>query len=98
MYMTSHAIAHATRDSKRAIGIAVSDRDLIEFPNKKSKMDVFFDGQSFIYTDYKNKFVVHPNYEMKIDRNRVKKVNFITAGVVTDKREFLDNVRYKKIS
>lgn len=51
-------------------------------------MDLYFDGEKFIYTDYKAKFIVHPNYEMKIKGKKTKKVNLVTAGKVTDPKEF----------
>ena len=43
-----------------------------------------------------SKFIVHPNYKMKISREVVKLVNFITATRRTDKKEF-NGKRYIKI-
>ena len=40
--------------------------------------------------------VVHPNYQMKVCREVVKLVNFITATKRTDKKEF-NGKRYVKI-
>jgi len=94
IYFTRHALSHsqrATKGHKR-----VSERDLIEFPIKKRYMDKYYDGESFIYTDYKNKFIVHPNHKIKLPSGRKKVVNFVTAGVVTDKNEFKLK-KYKKI-
>ena len=54
------------------------------------------DGECFIYTDGKSKFIVHPNYQMKVSREIVKLVNFITATRRTDKKEF-NGKRYIKI-
>lgn len=51
-------------------------------------MDLFYDGKSFVYTDYKTKYIIHPNYKMKIDRKKISKVNFVTAGRVADPNEF----------
>ena len=84
IYMSSKQIAHSMRDSKASKGLVVSD------------MDLFYDGECFIYTDYKSKFVLHPNYEMKIDRNKVRKVNFITTSSVSDSEEFKMQ-KYQKI-
>jgi len=43
-----------------------------------------------------SKFIVHPNYQMKVSREVVKLVNFITATRRTDKKEF-NGKRYIKI-
>ena len=37
------------------------------------------DGEAFIYTDGLIKYVIHPNYEIKINRNKSKRVVFVTA-------------------
>lgn len=98
VYMTSESIAHATRDSKRKKDLAVSDSDLSSFPSKRTEMDLYYDTRNgnFIYTDGNTKYVVHPNYEMKISRKKKKVVNFVTASKVTDKKEF-NMKEYKKI-
>ena len=74
LYMSVKGITHARRPSKIRDGLAVSESDMAEFPKKRSQMDLFHDGTSFIYTDYKNKFIIHPNYELKIDGKKKKKV------------------------
>ena len=48
------------------------------------------------YTDGFSKFIIHPNYKMKISREVVKRVNFITATRRTDKNEF-NGKRFIKI-
>ena len=96
IYMSSKQIAHSMRDSKASKGLVVSDKDLADFPMNRTQMDLFYDGECFIYTDYKSKFVLHPNYEMKIDRNKVRKVNFITTSSVSDGEEFKMQ-KYQKI-
>ena len=96
IYMSSKQIAHSMRDSKASKGLVVSDNDLADFPLNRTQMDLFYDGECFIYTDYKSKFVLHPNYEMKIDRNNVRKVNFITTSSVSDSEEFKMQ-KYQKI-
>ena len=60
-------------------------------------MDLYYDGDSFIYTDYKSKFIVSPNKPIKIDGRKLEKVNFVTAGKVTDPTEFENDGRYRKI-
>lgn len=98
VYMSSSAIAHATRDSKRAKGLSVSDEDLTAFPGRRRKMDLYHDTRTgnFTYTDGKTKYVVHPNYEIKMPGGKRKLVNFITASKVIDKYEFRME-EYKKI-
>lgn len=59
-------------------------------------MDLFYDGSAFIYTDYKAKFIVHPNYAIKYSGKKTRRVNFITAGKVTDKEEFKLE-KYKRV-
>lgn len=88
IYMSTKSITHAIRKSKGEKGLAVTGKDLIDFPAKRRSMDLFFDGKSFIYTDYKTKYIIHPNYKMKIDRNKTSKVNFVTASKVKDPTEF----------
>lgn len=96
VYMSSHSIAHSLRDSKSIKGKTISLSALVRFPRNKSKMDLYHDGEVFVYTDYKSKFIIHPNYELKINRNKVRKVNYITATKVVDAKEFNGN-RYTKI-
>ena len=55
-----------------------------------------FNAASIIYTDGKSKFIVHPNYKMKISRELVAQVNFITATRVKDPAEFT-LPKYRKI-
>lgn len=95
IYMSAHFISHALRDSKTAKGIAIKDTDLISFPGRRYTMDLYYDGKSFVYTDNKIKFIINPNYEMKISRKKTKKVAFITAGK-TSMREFKMK-KYRKI-
>ena len=59
-------------------------------------MDLYFDGECFIYTNGLSKFIIHPNYEIKISRDKYKVVNFITATKVKDPAEFTIK-KYKKI-
>lgn len=59
-------------------------------------MDLYWDGEGFVYTDYANKFIIKPDYKIKVYGRRERKVNFITAGVVTDISEFSLS-RYKKV-
>ena len=51
-------------------------------------MDLYYDGECFIYTNGRSKFVIHPNYKMKICRDYVQVVNYITATKAKDPAEF----------
>lgn len=98
VYMSASAIAHATRDSKQAKGLVVSDADLVEFPIKREQMDLYYDTKTrnFTYTDGKNKYIIHPSYEIKMPEGKRKIVNFVTASKQLDKYEFRMD-KYKKI-
>lgn len=79
VYMSSHSLSHAERDHKVSVGKAVPKEDVIAFPITRYGMKMSYDGDAFIFTDGKAKYVIHPNYEIKLDRKRTKKVVFITA-------------------
>ncbi len=96
LYISAKQLQHCMRASKDAKGLVVSDADLVGFPKNRYAMDLYFDGECFIYTDDHSKFIVHPNYKMKISRELVAHVNFITATRRTDKKEF-NGKRYIKI-
>ena len=96
LYMSAKQLQHCLRASKDAKGLTVDDSDLIGFPVNRFQMDLYYDGECFIYTDGLSKFIIHPNYKMKISREVVKRVNFITATRRTDKNEF-NGRRYIKI-
>lgn len=97
IYMSAKQIQHCMRASKKAKGLVVTDTDLIGFPQNRFIMDLYYDGECFIYTDGTSKYIIHPNYQMKISRDEVKCVNFITASRRTDKKEF-NGKRYIKIA
>lgn len=82
------------RASKVKMGINVPPEDIALFPERHSRMLLFFDGEAFIYTDMRYKYIVHPSYEIKVSRKKEEHVNFITAGVVTDPKEFT-NRKYR---
>lgn len=88
-------VAHALRESKG--DKRVSKNDIVNFPITKNKMDKHYDGESFIFTDYKVKFIIHPNYELKMANGKRLKANIITAGRVTDATEF-ELSKYDKIN
>jgi hypothetical protein len=96
LYMSAKQLQHSMRASKGAKGLVVGDDNLISFPKTRFQMDLYYDGECFIYTDGQSKFIVHPNYQMKVSREVVKLVNFITATRRTDKKEF-NGKRFIKI-
>jgi len=96
LYMSAKQLQHCMRASKEAKGLVVSADELVKFPQNRYKMDLYYDGECFIYTDGFSKFIVHPNYKMKVNRDHIKLVNFITATRRTDKKEF-NGKRYIKI-
>ena len=96
LYMSAKQLQHCMRASKASKSLVVSDSDLIAFPNNRFQMDLYYDGECFIYTDGMSKFIIHPNYKMKISRELVTHVNFITATRVKDPAEFT-LPKYQKI-
>jgi len=96
LYMSAKQLQHSMRASKNVKGLVVEASELISFPESRFSMDLYYDGKCFIYTDVKSKFIIHPNYKMKISRELVAKVNFITATRVNDPAEFT-LPKYRKI-
>ena len=96
LYISAKQLQHCMRASKKAKDLVVSPEELIRFPQSRFQMELYYDGECFIYTDGFSKFIVHPNYKIKVNRDIVKLVNFITATRRTDKKEF-NGKRYIKI-
>ena len=96
LYMSAKQLQHCMRASKATKGLVVDAAELIDFPNNRFQMDLYYDGECFIYTNGQSKFIVHPNYKMKISRELVAQVNFITATRIKDPAEFT-LPKYQKI-
>ena len=96
LYISAKQLQHCMRASKATKGLVVDDADLINFPRNRFQMDLYYEGECFIYTDGTSKFIIHPNYQIKVNREIVKLVNFITATRRTDKKEF-NGKRYIEI-
>ena len=96
LYMSAKQLRHCMRASKKAKGLVVDDIELIDFPQNRYQMDLYYDGECFIYTDGQSKFIIHPNYKIKISRELVANVNFITATKIKDPAEFT-LPKYRKI-
>ena len=88
LYMSAKQLTHAIRQSKQGKGLAVDFMELINFPTARFKMDLYYDKECFIYNNGTSKFIVHPNYEIKVSRGKVKVVNFITTTKIKDPAEF----------
>ena len=61
LYMSAKQLQHCMRASKGAKGLVVSADELVRFPKSRFKMDLYYDGECFIYTDEVSKFIIHPN-------------------------------------
>ena len=88
LYMSAKQLQHSMRPSKGAKDLVVEEAEVIQFPHSRYAMDLYYDGECFIYTNGRSKFIIHPNYEIKISRDKYKVVNFITATKVKDPAEF----------
>ena len=96
LYMSAKQLQHSMRLSKSQKDLVVEDSELIAFPQARYAMELYYDGECFIYTNGLSKFIIHPNYEIKISRDKFRVVNFITATKSKDKKEF-NGKRYIKI-
>ena len=51
LYMSAKQLQHCMRASKATKGLVVNDADLIGFPQNRFQMDLYYDGECFIYTE-----------------------------------------------
>ena len=81
MYMTPKQIAHTMRDLHKDKGIDISPATLAKFPSERKNMNLYHDSSdnSFVYHDGRVKYVVRPNYHLKLPTGKTRVVNFITA-------------------
>lgn len=94
IYISQKFFAHSQRSQKGTL--RVTQKDIADFPTRKRYMHKYFDGEAFIYTDYKVKFIVYSNYRLKLAKGKTRVVNLVTAGKVTDVNEF-KNKRYERV-
>lgn len=94
IYLSAKSVSHIFRKAKGTLQIHKSD--LKRFPIIKNRMSKYYDGEAFIFTDYRVKFIIKPGYKLKLRNGRKEVVNLITAGRVTDRNEFLKR-EYVKI-
>lgn len=95
-YMGAKSLTHTRRATKQRDEVDVSIEAIAEFPRKRPRMDLYWDGDAFIYTDSINKFILKPNYIIKQRGGKIKRVNFITAMRVLNLGEF-NLPKYKKV-
>ena len=48
LYMSAKQLQHCMRPSKAMKGLVVDDADLIDFPQNRFQMDLYYDGECFI--------------------------------------------------
>ena len=100
IYMRVKDISHTIRRSKKDKGISITEAELVSFPKRRFKMDVYFDStdNSFIYVDkgMKAKYVIHTNYNVKTRDGVIVTSNYITATRMKNFEE-LNLPKYKKV-
>lgn len=95
--VTPSKILHTIRELKVASGKAVSEQHFAEFPLRRRMMEIYYDSTkgNFLYYDRsrQEKFVIHPNYELKVKKaegvrgaknGKIRVVNYITASKTND--------------
>lgn len=93
LYINTEKLGHGRRDSKLEKGIAATKQEMITFPKRRSSMQLYHDanGDRFVYWDGRVKYVIDPNYKIKISRKREKRAVFITATAINAKGLTLPN-------
>lgn len=92
MYMTFSKIKRAFRKSK-PVEKRISRQDLANFPLSYHSMHIYYQNSSgsFIYTDYRNYFILSPIYSLN-DRGSKRKLTLqISASKVVDSGNFKGN-------
>lgn len=96
MYITAEQVAHTFRNTKVRNGIVIPAQSLISFSQSYNSMDLYYDKnkKNFVYTNGSEKFVVHPNYKIRLPNKNLQGepqrkyvVNYITAST-TNGMEF----------
>ena len=103
LYTNAKALAHMTRAIKQKNGIAASNQAISYFPIRRKTMDLYFDKYAnlFVYVDEssKTKYVVHPNYKLRIRKKNVCKQFFLTTSRLKSTENFTnDKRRYVQIN
>lgn len=81
MYITTKGIEHSLREKKVERGSAVTKEEIADFIKNKGSMAQFYDKNrgDFVFATETAKFIVTPNYTLKIGKQKTKVVNYITA-------------------
>ncbi|MDE5722949.1 MAG: hypothetical protein K2H99_02050 [Paramuribaculum sp.] len=81
IYITTKGIEHASRESKVAKVIAVSKDELLDFVKNRDSYAIYYDPGmgDFIFATAKAKFIIRPNYKLKISKVKIAVFNYITA-------------------
>jgi hypothetical protein len=98
IYMRVNEISHALRDTKNEKGIAVSSRELISFPQRRTSMDLYFDKKTknFTYVDGHSKYIVSALKNKKVKVSN-KKVSYFVTAQKLNRKEVFDGERFMKV-
>lgn len=97
IYFDVGRIGHSIRDSKQRKGMALSEEEIINFPTKRHKMELYFDTttEKFTYVGKYVKFIVHPHQNMP-GKGLHRAVAFVTAQTLNKDEKFVEGKRYIK--
>ncbi|MBR1809563.1 MAG: hypothetical protein IJ776_09295 [Paludibacteraceae bacterium] len=98
LYLSEERLLHSIREPKQKVGKVVSDKDIIDFPANRYKMNLYYDthAKNFIYQQGTNKFVVEPSREVKLPNGKVRKVMIVTIDKMKGTSHFNES-KYIKI-
>lgn len=74
MYISTEGIEHSLGESKLSKNLSVSKEEIEDFIANKHRMVQYYNPrkEDFIFATEKAKFIVTPNYEMKINDTKLK--------------------------
>ncbi len=100
LYFDQRTLTHTPRSSKQRDGISVSEQSMATFPTRRVQMDLYWDswnGGAYVYTDYKEKYIVRPNGKIRINRKEERHAYVVTGREISNREEFNDRKRYRKV-
>ncbi len=82
IYMNNATLSHARRRSKIDSRHDVPIEEIAEFPQRRSKMDLYYDNKlhTFLYVGEKAKFVINPKGRIKLQDGRTSPV--LRSGIM----------------
>lgn len=97
--MSEDKLLHAVRTAKQNANKAVSEDDIANFPKNISRMDLYFDKakNNYVYVQGFNKFVVEPNYKVKMSNGKIRSVLIITIDKVNGVGQYSNGNQYIKL-